>query len=243
MKRLMLVALLATLGGSNTRAQESSSAPAPANLNVAADFANTSAATPTTSERPFGAHRPANVSAFPEPGAPAGPAKAAPASPEPPEPKFVYGDRDDSRWQFALGITLVRFRSPLYYATGVGTNLSVTYFTNEWFGVEGNVNTAFAPTINQNQHVKYASYGAGPKIAWRARKWEPWAHAIAGGMHVLPQTAGHSQNGLAFQAGGGVDYRFNAFVSARVEVDWVKTHVFGAWGNSAQANADIVLHF
>jgi hypothetical protein len=26
-------------------------------------------------------------------------------------------------------------------------------------------------------------------------------------------------------------------------VDWIKTHVFGEWGNSAQANLDLVLHF
>jgi hypothetical protein len=26
-------------------------------------------------------------------------------------------------------------------------------------------------------------------------------------------------------------------------VDWIKTRVFGEWGNSAQANVDIVLHF
>jgi len=45
--------------------------------------------------------------------------------------------------------------------------------------------------------------GAGPKIAWRARKLEPWAHVIAGGMHILPQTAGHSQNGLTFISAAG----------------------------------------
>lgn len=164
-------------------------------------------------------------------------------SPAGPTPKYVYGSRDDFRWQLALGISLIRFRSSLYYATGVGTNTSMTYFTNDWLGVEGNLNTSFAPTINQNQHVKYVSYGGGPKIAWRARKLEPWAHALVGGVHILPQTAGFSQNGFGLQVGGGADYRIYPHLSARLELDWVKTHLFGEWQNNAQANLDIVLHF
>jgi opacity protein-like surface antigen len=212
---------------------------------MATDFANSSAATvpPKFSDTflwPSAEPRLASASIVAEPRSFAAPAEPLPAAPE---PKFVYGSRDDFRWQLALGISLVRFRSSFYYATGVGTNTSLTYFTNEWFGVEGNLNTAFAPTIFQNEHVKYVSYGGGPKIAWRARKWEPWAHTIVGGVHVLPQTAGHSQNGFGLQVGGGADYRIYPHLSARVELDWVKTHLFGEWQNSAQANLDVVLHF
>ena len=184
------------------------------------------------------------MSAAAEPAAKALPAEAA-AEPLPaaPRPKFVFGSRDDYRWQLALGVALVRFRSPFYYATAVGVNTSLTYFTNEWFAVEGNLNTAFAPTIYLNEHVKYAGYGAGPKMAWRRAKWEPWAHAIVGGLHILPKTANNSKNGFELQIGGGADYRVLPHLSARVEVDWLRTHVFGAWENSGQANADIVLHF
>src|ERR1700730_1285383 len=243
MKRLLHVALFALVVVSVAQAQDNRTSPA--NANVAADFASTTSATssPTTSEAwlwPSAGQQFSNVSSLAQPGALAEPAEAVPAAPE---PRFVYGSRDDFRWQLALGISLVRFRSSKYYATGVGTNTSITYFTNEWLGVEGNINTAFAPTIYQNEHVKYVSYGGGPKIAWRARKWEPWAHTIIGGVHVLPQTAGHSQNGFGLQVGGGADYRIYPHLSARVELDWVKTHLFGEWQNSAQANLDIVLHF
>jgi opacity protein-like surface antigen len=167
-------------------------------------------------------------------------AEAAPAAPE---PRYVYGNRNDFRWQLALGVSLVRFRSPLYYATGVGTNTSITYFTNEWLGVEASVNTAFGGTILQGERVKYVGYGAGPKVAWRRANWEPWAHTIVGGMHIVPQQADLSKNGFALQVGGGADYRIFPHLSARIEVDWLKIHVFGVWTNSAQANADIVLHF
>jgi hypothetical protein len=245
MKRLLHVALLTLIVVSVARAQDNRSSTSQTNGNVAADFANTSAApgAPTPAENwlwPSTGLRLASASSLAAPDAPPESPEAVPAAPN---PKFVYGSRDDFRWQLALGVSLVRFRSSFYYATGVGSNTSITYFMNDWFGIEGNANTAFAPTINQNQHVKFFSYGGGPKISWRARKLEPWAHFIAGGMHILPQIAGHSQNGVALLVGGGVDYRFYPHLSARAEVNWVKTHVFGEWGNSAQANLGVVLHF
>jgi len=209
---------------------------------VAAGFANSSAANslPKFADALFSAEpRVASSSWLAEPPSLALAAEALPAVPD---PKFVYGSRDDFRWQLALGVTVLRFRSSKYYATGIGTNTSLTYFTNEWFGVEGDLSTSFAPTIYQNEHVKYFSYGGGPKIAWRARKWEPWMHAIVGGAHIQPQATG-SRNGFEFMAGGRADYRNFPHLLARVEVDWVRTHLFGEWQNNAQANADIVLHF
>lgn len=241
MKSLLLVALLAIVAVTGTQAQNNPAIAAQSN--AAADFASTSAA-PKAPVAFFGApaaSRMPNLTSLAEPGRLAEPAEALPAAA--PDPKFAYGSRDDYRWQLGLGVSLVRFRSSFYNATGVGTNTSLTYFTNEWFAVEGSATTSFAPTIYHSDHVKFFDYGGGPKIAWRARKLEPWAHFIAGGMHVLPQTAGHSQNGVALQTGGGVDYRFYPHLSLRAEVDWIKTHVLGEWGDSAQANIDVVLHF
>lgn len=215
MKRLCVAALLTVAAASVARGQEGLGPFSLTRLTVAADAET----------------------------APAAAAPEAEPLPAAPTPKFVYGGRDDFRWQLALGISIVRFRSPFFYATGVGTNTTVTYFTNEWFGVEGNLRTAFAPTIYANEHVKYFGYGGGPKIAWRKGKWEPWAHTLAGGLHILPQTANNSKNGFELQIGGGADYRIYPHLSARLGVDWLRTHVFGSWENSAQANADIVLHF
>lgn|SRR5579859_621431 len=243
MKKVLLFVLVTLAVSGVMRAQDDRTASPQANLNVAADFANTSAAWPGSSDvlaSPLIAPKVVPHVGPADPGTLAAPAEAPPAAPA---PKYVYGSRDDFRWELALGIALVRFRSSLYYATAVGTNTSLTYFTNDWLGVEGNINTGFAPTIYQNEHVKYVSYGGGPKVAWRGRQLEPWAHAIIGAAHILPQTADHSQNGFAMQVGGGADYRIYPHLSVRLEVDWVKSHLFAAWQNSAQANADIVLHF
>lgn len=170
---------------------------------------------------------------------------AAPeASPSPaPDPKFIYGGRDDFRWQLAIGADWVRFRSSIFNASAVGIKSSITYFTNDWFGVEGNFTTAFAPEIYSKEHVKLLIYGGGPKIAWRQRKWEPWLHAIFGGAHEQPQTAGSSRNGFAIEAGGGADYRFNPRLSGRLEGDWVHTSFFHQGQNNFELMGGVVFHF
>jgi len=242
MKRLLCVASLVLASVSVASAQDDRAVSSQANANVPALFADTSAAVPPTFSEARLWHsaglRLANANLLAEPRAFAAPAEAVPDSPD---PKSTYGNRGD--WQLALGVSVLRFRSSIFYATAVGTDTSVTYFARDWLGVEGKIITAFAPTIYLNEHVKYFSYGAGPKIAWRRHKWEPWAHTIVGGVHIQPQTADNSRNGFGVQAGGGVDYRILPRLSVRVGVDWVGTSMFGQWQNSGQANADVVLHF
>lgn len=157
----------------------------------------------------------------------------------------MFSDRDDYRWQLSMGVSLVRFRSSVYYATAVGLNTSVAYFTNEWFAVEGSVTAAFAPSIStcSCQDVRFAAYGVGPRISMRKPRWEPWLHGIVGGAHVVPQTSLSGKNSYEIQAGGGVDYRWKPRLSTRVEVDWVRTGLFGQTQNNAQAIAGLVLHF
>jgi hypothetical protein len=167
---------------------------------------------------------------------------AEPASPSP-QPKFLYGGRDDYRWELGLAASWLRFRSSVFNASSVGINTSVVYFTNEWFGVEGNISAVFAPTIFQNEHVKIATYGAGPKIAWRQKQWEPWLHGIFGGAHEQPQIAGSSRNSYVIKAGGGADYRWNPRLSFRLEGDYVRTGFFHGSQNNFQLAGGLVFHF
>jgi opacity protein-like surface antigen len=103
--------------------------------------------------------------------------------------------------------------------------------------------TGFAPTIYSNEHVKYVGYAGGIHLGSRRARWEPWAHALFGGGHLLPQTAGHSKNALAITAGGGVDYRLYARLSLRGEVDYVYSRFFSQNQNDFQGFAGIVIHF
>jgi hypothetical protein len=250
MKRLLLAALLLGTVG-RARAQISSPPVTIDRGNVAQEFSATSAAKATLLSDL------SSVDAFSSPTAKSAYAvtfpvvatalvlpldAAEPASPSP-QPKFLYGGRDDYRWELGLGATWVRFRSSVFNASAVGVNTSVVYYTNEWFGIEGNITAAFAPTIFQNEHVKIATYGGGPKIAWRQKQWEPWLHGIFGGAHLQPQVADQSRNTYVIKAGGGADYRWNPRISFRLEGDYVRTGFFGQSQNDFQLSGGIVFHF
>jgi len=125
----------------------------------------------------------------------------------------------------------------------VGVKTSISYFTNEWFAIEANVSADFAPQIFDREHVKTVVYGAGPKIAWRADRWEPWVHGIFGGAHEMPQTRGNSKNAFSIQAGGGVDYHINPRFSARLEGNYVRTTFFSQSQNNFELTAGVVFHF
>src|SRR6266852_4464218 len=251
MKRLLLSALLL---GSVSVARAQVSAPSLTNDrgNAGPDFSATSAArrggllSDLATGDPFSelAAKPANPFAAPIVATTlALPLNAAePASPSP-QPKFLYGGRDDYRWELGLGVTWLRFQSSAFNASAVGINTSLVYFTNDWFGIEGNITAAFAPTILVNEHVKIATYGGGPKIAWRQKQWEPWLHGIFGGAHEQPQIAGQSRNTYVIKAGGGADYRWNPRISFRLEGDYVRTGFFKQSQNNFQLAGGFVFHF
>jgi hypothetical protein len=207
--------------------------------NVAAPFSDTAAAqinlfdTSASESRGFALATPAASDPAPA---------AVPAAPAP-KPNFLYGNRDDYRWQLAVGVGFYRFQSNIINASLVGTNTTVSYFTNGWLAVEGNFITGFAPAINVNEHVKYFGGGGGLRVGGRRNRFEPWAHGLIGGAHLQPQTAGSSRNALAAQAGIGLDFRMNSRFSIRGETDWVYTTFFNQSQNNFQAALDVVFHF
>jgi len=218
-------------------AQQASNAPSTerSTQNAAAAFSDTSAAqanlleTSNSESRSFALAAPADPAPVP----------AAPA----PKPNFVYGNRDDYRWQLGLGGQYFRFQSNIINASLGGTNTTVSYFTNGWLAVEGNIVTGFAPAINVNEHVKYLGGGGGIRLAGRRNRFEPWVHALVGGAHLQPGTAGNSRNAFSVQAGIGLDYRLHSRFSIRGETDWVYTTFFNQTQNNFQAALDVVFHF
>jgi opacity protein-like surface antigen len=218
-------------------AQQASNAPSAGGSteNAAAAFSDTSAAqanlfeTSANESRSFALATPADPA----------PAPAAPA----PKPNFVYGNRDDYRWQIGLGVNFYRFQSNIINASLVGTNTTVSYFTNSWLAVEGDIVTGFAPAINVNEHVKYFGGGGGIRVGARRNRFEPWVHALVGGAHLQPQTAGNSRSAFSLQAGVGLDYRLHSRFSVRGETDWVYTSFFNQTQNNFQAALDLVFHF
>ncbi len=238
-----LVLVLATAWACNVQAQELvlADSMAKGDTNAAAPFSATSAsrtnlfesAADNASSRSFALASPENAM----------PAEPTPAAAPAARPRLIFGDRDDYRWQLALGLEFFRFQSKLINASLVGLNTTVTYFTNDWFALEGNLVTGFAPVIYTNEHVKYFSGAGGIRVGSRRARFEPWGHALVGGSHLQPQTAGNSKNALAIQAGLGVDYRVNTRLSLRLQADWVRTQFFSDSQNNYQAVAAVVFHF
>ena len=250
MKSLCLCVFLVVGSVSASNAQEGGARPACDTDNAAPDFSATSAAKVTFSDY-FAA-----VDSLAQPGATTAPAFPAPnmntallAEPAPdapapaPKPRFVYGGREDYRWQLGLGFAWFRFRSRIFNANAFGVKTSVAYFLNEWLGVEGDVTAAFSPTTVGGAHVKTVVYGGGPKIAWRQKRWEPWLHGIFGGSHENPQTASGSRSSYSIMAGGGADYRWNPHLSFRAEADYVRTGFFHQSQNNFEFDVGAVIHF
>ncbi len=219
--------------------------------NVAPDFSATSAAKVTLPDFLAAADsfaQPGTISARTFPAPPLSTAlfaEPAPAAPTPasPQPRFVYGGRDDYRWQLGLGLAWFHFQSSGLNANTIGIKTSVAYFLNEWLGVEGSITAAFSPGTIGTDHAKILVYGGGPKVAWRQRRWEPWLHAILGGAHEQPQTAAGNRGSYSMQLGGGADYRWNPHLSFRAEGDYVRTGFFHQTQSNFQLAGGAVLHF
>jgi Outer membrane protein beta-barrel domain len=209
--------------------------PTESRLSLAAlSFSNASATlAPATASRLESA-----ASAAPHAATPTANPNPEPASP----PRYNYSERD-YRLEIAIGVSLVRFRSDVYYATGVGSNTAVAYYLNNWLAVEGAISSAFAPSIFQGENIKYLGYGGGPKISLGRSRLEPWLHVLAGGVHLIPQTGLSSKNGFEITGGLGVDYALGPRFAIRLEGDYLRTHIFAAWQNSAQVVAALVIHF
>lgn len=183
------------------------------------------------------------VVAIPANAIPSPAASSAFPSPAPrPKPRPYYYE-NPNKWQLGITFALVRFRSSVYYASAPGLNTSLAYWLREWIAIEGSVTSAFAPPVFENEHFRYLSYGAGPKFSFGHGRVEPWAHALVGGVHLIPQTASGGQNGAEFTIGAGVDYALNTVISAKAGVDYLGTHMFGEWQSSAQILAGFSFRF
>ena len=172
---------------------------------------------------------------------------AAPmALPAPVPKRHTVSHVDNYRLQIGMGFTYVRFRSTFIHVGMYGLNTAVVYFLNPRLGLEGNFTGAFGPHIFNNNidQTRYAGILGGPKITWRKEGWEPWAHGLVGLAHVNPQLAGVSKNGVALEAGGGVDFPvLDELFWLRMEGDYIRSQLYNTGQNNFQAVVGVVFHF
>jgi len=169
---------------------------------------------------------------------------AQPTAAPPPTPTPMFGHYEGYRFQLSESYAYFHFRSTPFNANLNGLQSSLSYFLNDWFAVEGNVVATFGSRVFGDRS-KALLYTGGARIAWRGnrRPYEPWMHALIGGLHMLPQTAAGGKNGFAFQGGGGVDYRLSGRASARIGADYVRSQLYSQSQNNFQIAGGLVLNF
>lgn len=169
---------------------------------------------------------------------------AQPAAAPLPTPTPIFGHYEGYRFQLSESYAYFRFRSTPFNANLHGLQSSLSYFLNDWFAVEGNVVATFGSRAFGDRS-KGLLYTGGGRLAWRGnrRPYEPWMHALIGGLHMIPQTALGGKNGFAVQAGGGVDYRLGGRASVRVGGDFVHSQLYSQSQNNFQITGGLVLNF
>lgn len=164
--------------------------------------------------------------------------------PSPPEPpQGVSGVYPRYEWQASAGYTFVRF----YEVPGSSQNLnggyaSVVYYAKDWIGAEAEIFVAFGTFSAVNSHLLMGAGGVRARHQL-SRPVEVWAHALAGGSNLTPQTVYGSTHSFSFEAGAGVDIKGRRRWSYRIEGDAVGTLYFNTYQISPKVAAGIVYNF
>ena len=163
-------------------------------------------------------------------------AASSAASPQRPKALASYP------WQVTVSYEYLRFN---VFGSSVnlhGFNTSLTRYTNNWFGFEGDVGPVFGSLGNQPFRLLW--YGGGPHLAYRhGGKFEPWVHGLFGGAHLFPLTSSGGLNAFGYTAGGGLDIKLNQRVYWRLQGDFVGTRFFGQWQKNEQFKTGLVFNF
>lgn len=163
---------------------------------------------------------------------------AVPSSSDSRGPRF-----DGYHWQVGFGYGFVRISKDFFgkSLSMNGINASLAYFLDDSFAIEGET----TPTFGHSNGVaaNFLFYGGGLRVARRkGGRVEPWLHVLVGGARFAPPTV-PGTNSIAYEAGGGVDWRAYPQLSFRVQGDWIGTRLFNTTQNNIKTAAGIVIHF
>ncbi len=163
----------------------------------------------------------------------------------PPTPSANPGG-EPATYPFEIGVAfkLVRFRSAPFSATLFGLQTSLVYFPKRSaIGFETNCTHAWGTHVFADEQSRFWLYGGGPRWARRGHRWEPFVHAIFGGVRAWPQTALGEPNALGLQFGGGTNVPLRPHLSLQMSGDYVRTFLYGSGQNNLQAGFGIVIPF
>jgi hypothetical protein len=201
-----------------------------------APMAVTSAALVSTG---FAASTPSN-----SPFSPATTANSSTSEATPADPQYVQGVFVNYAWQAYVGYTYFHFDAAHGISRSLnGFNFGISYFFNNWFGVEGEMMATHDSPNNQSSWFVFG--GGGPRFRWLGPKGiEVFAHGLVGYSHLTPQTAFGKQEALAYMVGGGADFDtpFRR-LALRVGADMVGSRYYHDNQFNPRAYAGIVFKF
>src|SRR5579859_5960355 len=122
MKKQLVVVLLMLGTVCVARAQVVVPDPKGTDRNVAANFSAAPAASATVLGACDNFKMSAGVPCAEARASAPGLGNAAPDATPVPDPRFVYGGRNDFRWQLGIGVDWLRFRSSIFNASAVGVD-------------------------------------------------------------------------------------------------------------------------
>jgi hypothetical protein len=161
------------------------------------------------------------------------PLSAFPVPQPRPETQGNPHDAVKGTWTIGFDLASVQFGSSLFHSTTLGVNTNVDYYLREHVAVEGRVTSTYEVHSTRDSDGRYVFYGGGMKLSTGNRRLQPFALALAGGVHMYPQTA-FSANGFAAQAGGGVEKKLREQLWLRIEGDYVRSWLYKSGQNNFQ---------
>jgi hypothetical protein len=167
----------------------------------------------------------------------------SPAVP-PQRPPVVHHVPERGDMELGLGFSYLRFRSSFFNANTFGTNTSFTYFLEPSMAVEGDISTGWGSQSSSSVGGGNSLlYGGGFRVILpRDVRVRPWAHAVLGGIHMLPQSAS-GNNAVMVELGGGADWRLKPWLWLRVEGNYIRSQLYSSGQNNLQVASSIVYRF
>lgn len=148
-------------------------------------------------------------------------------------------------FQAYLGYTFVRFYAfPAREVNRNGLDISMSYFFKKGLlGVEGALTGTFGSIANETSD--FLLVGGGPRVRWSGpRGVELWAHGLVGDAHFGPRIAYFTQDGLAYEVGGGVDISAHSQrIAYRLEADMIGSRLYSTTQYSPKVSAGVVFKF
>jgi hypothetical protein len=123
---------------------------------------------------------------------------------------------------------------------GIVADFSGHYGSQDFPACVSNGISGACGTIGASTHELNVMFG--PRVSFSIGKWTPFGQAMFGVAHITSNGFG-SDNSLATDLGGGLDYRIVKIVAWRFQLDYMHTNLYSVGQNNFRFSTGPVLRF